>query len=355
MRVLRTAALLALLPLPPSFLACSDDVPGAPAPNGNGAPTSEAAADPLVSPTSPTEDSAGVDNSQTGSIGASPEPECQLDSDCIDSNGHGPTGSVELVGAECNFVAAEYDTPTCECSMRLTLQPMSDAGTAETREYPAHPGNRRNGCSELSRAGDCLYCENEFPGCDIADPQSCDAVCADMAERQNRDHRKSYQVSTRLARCVVESNNNVCRVVTEIDGQCYAGRFGSWLPAPLDCGLPDAELLARSSDRASAPCQERPAVSCARAEDCPGGLACAGGACTICGSLCQTGGNDGEAESCEGGGTCAGGETCVGFTCVPDANLTCTSFTDCGRDHQCLVTGVSSTGRGNENTRSFCE
>ena len=49
------------------------------------------------------------------------------------------------------------------------------------------------------------------------------------------------------------------------------------------------------------------------------------------------------------------GESCVELTCVPDDNVSCTSFVYGGRDQRCLVTGVSSVGRGTPNTRSSCE
>jgi len=172
-----------------------------------------------------------------------------------------------------------------------------------------------------------------------------------MAARDDADAQRTFEVGYRLAHC---NEDHTCSVVTTIDGQCYLGPFGGWLPERVDCSLSDCELLERlvppvfGKDE----CQPRPDVACSTSSDCPRGLSCADGICGPCGQQCTI---DESGSACRGGGACADGEVCVDATCVPEANATaCDWFGDCPENQQCVVSGVSSTGRGNENTRSFC-
>jgi hypothetical protein len=292
-----------------------------------------------------------VENSQTGSIG---QAVCLTDSDCGVEGAtelQGPRGHVEFVAAACTHTVSNDGLPTCECRMRMTRYPDAQTVAAELEPYEGtlHPGNRPDRCSEYSRAPGCLYCENEFPGCDIGDANSCDAVCADMTERLELDLQTSLRVSTRLARCVSPSR---CDVVTEIDGQCYAGPPESHEPARLDCGLPDAELIQHLDAPGVASCEPRPVVSCAASEDCPRGLACNAGRCESCSVTCVIA--EGQEAACTGGGVCATGESCTSGTCVPAGNTECRDSSDCPPNHSCSLTGISAAGRGNANTQSFC-
>jgi hypothetical protein len=351
--------LLGLFPLL-SFAACSEGShSSASAPNANNPiatdstalPTDSVTPEPVATDSTAPEEAPG--NSQTGSIGASYTPECQVDADCVDTSVYGPAAvsDVELVGAQCMHLSVTTELPVCECSVRYAVP---DAGAADAPVAKLYPGNRPEGCSEQTRSGNCLYCENEFPGCDTRDTHSCDAVCADVTERVRRDARKAYQVRTRLARCVAEYTK-VCHVITEIDGQCYVGRFGAWLPAPVDCSLSDDELAAHFKDPSTDPCGPRPSVSCTQSEDCPRGLACTDGTCQSCERRCTV---TSAGSTCEGGGACAPDEACARGTCVPAANAACGSqgdrANDCPENQSCYVTGISSTGRGNENSHSSC-
>jgi hypothetical protein len=293
----------------------------------------------------------GEQNGQPGSIG---QAECLKDSECALGNeaAGAPRGRAALTGASCSHALGTLALPTCEC--RVLVTPNADRGggiESEPYEAELYAGNRPDRCSEFARGPGCLYCEREFSGCDIADPTSCDAVCADMAQRFDQELARTYAVSTRAARC--DPNSYSCQVVSEIDGQCYARTFGAPEPLPLDCSLPDEELLAQSDAiGTSTSCSPRPRVSCSSSEQCPRGLACSDGACASCERSCTVGSG---ADSCEGGGACAVGEVCASGTCVPSSNAECQSFVDCPADVTCALTGISASGRGNEATHSFCK
>jgi hypothetical protein len=293
---------------------------------------------------------AQIDNSQTGSPGSY---ECVADADCdfASSTGDGSAVSVQLVGARCQFLDGVYDQhPYCECKLLRTPRPGEEAIPEQERVFTAWPGNRPGSCSEYTTTPGCLYCERDFPGCNIDDAASCDAVCADFAARQNRDFARSVVLSKRLARC---SEAHTCERLYELDGACYVGAPGRIEARAYDCSLSDAELLAQSPIASTPSCTPRPDVSCQSASDCPGGLACKDGVCGPCVQECQITGSDD--ASCRGGGACAAGETCAAGVCTLDAAVTCRDFIDCGTDHQCVVSGVDwSAGRGNAHTRTFC-
>jgi hypothetical protein len=93
--------------------------------------------------------------------------------------------------------------------MRRTPQP-TPTGTTEPYVFSAFPGNRPGGCSEYDRTTGCLYFEHEFPGCNIDDPRSCDAVCADFAQRIAREWARTFQMRERLARCTTHTTRSFC-------------------------------------------------------------------------------------------------------------------------------------------------
>lgn len=312
--------------------------------------------DPQVTdpqPTSePSEPSPGIDNSQTGSVGGSPTPECAVDADCAtlpeSDLAAMQSARVELLGAQCSHEVINGARPTCACHLRRSWS-SADAGAPEAIEYDRYPGNRADHCSEHAFSGVCMYCENEFPGCDTGDAGSCDAVCADVASRDEAEMRHPYALGIRLAHCNADLT---CSVVSSIDGQCYLGHFGDYEPPRVDCNLSDEALLALlASPPSGNECAPRPEPSCATSADCPRGLSCAGGVCGPCGAICSTMDAGGV---CRGGGACADGEVCVEDTCVLEANVTCSWFGECPDDQLCAVSGVSATGRGNEATRSLC-
>jgi hypothetical protein len=283
--------------------------------------------------------------------GPRPVMECQVDDDCIWTPSNLTPSDATLVSARCAHLTSEY-LPVCDCLIEGTNMD-ADGGAVTTYGGSLVPGNRPNGCSEHAASG-CLYCENEFPGCDVSDPTSCDAMCADMVERLNANWRKPVEVTTRHAECVVEPNSHTCRLIYEVDGRCYTGPYGRWEPAPFDCNLPKEEALANYFDLPQQPsCAPRAKVPCTSSAECPRGLACTSGVCDDCNLNCAY--TEGEEGQCPPpGGRCINGETCAMGTCIPNTNASCTSFTDCPGEQECLLSGITPTGRGNENTRAFC-
>jgi hypothetical protein len=290
-----------------------------------------------------------VENGQTGSIGAR---ECQEDLDCFGGSlvrNLAPIGRVEPVGASC--VHLYESLPVCECRMQLTRPALGDEPAA-SYEVQLYPGNRAGGCSEWSIEPGCLYCGSEFPGCSVDDASSCDAVCADMTARFDREIQKTIQATARVARCAPGTFH--CQVVTEIDGRCYAGQPGRIDAPELDCNLSDAELLEHSADPSVPSCAAVAPVACTTADDCPRGLACNAGVCGACSDMCSYPTGQSDRAVCEGDVACAAGELCTLGRCLPSANVGCRFFSECGKNESCVLSGVSDDGRGNADTRSFC-
>lgn len=260
-------------------------------------------------------------------------------------------GRVALVRAACRHSQVADVLPICECTLNVaSSSAASDAGVGldggvpvSGRQVVTYPGSRPFSCSEFARTPDrCLYCGTEFPGCNVDDASSCDAVCADMAGRYDLELQQTFSATSRIARC---GERGECEYVTEVDGKCYARDPREPQIPSFDCALSDTEILAHEGERSIEACAEPAAVPCQTADDCPRGLACgADGVCINC-SHCQ--GND----AC----SCAGGERCVGGACVLEGSIECESFIDCSEGESCLLSGLNmSEGRGNGETRSFC-
>ncbi len=291
------------------------------------------------------------ENSQTGSPGA---VECYEPTDCFDLSQAelGPLGRVELLAATCTHLSSSANgLPLCECRMRLTPVP-GRASVPEPYQLEVHPGLRPGACSDWSRAPGCLYCEHEFPGCSIDQPESCDAVCADMTTRLDLDMQRTLDVTLRLNRCTVDYR---CQVVSKIDGKCYAGTPNGIEPAELDCALPDDELVQHLDDPSQPSCATPPPVACTSASDCPAGLACNSGICGPCSTACSSTFGPPTENVCEGDVACADGELCALGLCVPSANVGCRFGWRCPEGEVCSLSGISKTGRGNADTRSFCQ
>jgi len=213
--------------------------------------------------------------------------ECYLDTECQRDLSYWsePNGSVQLVAAACHIPTflGGGQQPFCECQLRRTPQPRPGE-SPDPYVFSAWPGNRPGGCSEYARTPGCSYCEREFPGCNIDDAASCDAVCADFTEREQREFARTFSVRERLALC---SAQHTCEHLYELEGKCYVGELSRFEARAHDCSLSDAELLAQSTSAETPSCAPRAEVSCASASDCPGGLACKDGVCGPCVQQCQ--------------------------------------------------------------------
>lgn len=271
-----------------------------------------------------------------------------------------PLGRAELIDAQCTHWNTSEPLPVCQCTLhttRLSSEPDPvrpwEAWDEGTTEVVALPGHRPNGCSEYARAPSCLYCENEFPGCNVDDPGSCDIVCADMADRYDAEMAKTYDVNSRVARC---GESSECEYVTEIDGACYARNpVQKDLPA-FSCDLSDDELLRHKEESYVPSCDARPVAPCADGSSCPRGLACDNsGTCTTCSTAGSCSDAEAAAGRCPPSPRCAEGEVCIESRCIPQDNVECVTQVDCAEGEVCVLSGIDATGgRGNAATRSFC-
>jgi hypothetical protein len=323
---------------------------------GESEPARATAADPPGGTALIEQQEASADNGQTASTHeneCSPEYDAQCAIDIDFDDWRLPEGRAELVGAACTYGPFLSHYPLCECRVhRSRLEGDERPWGDGPDEVLLYPGARSGGCSERGRLpSSCLYCGNDFPGCNVDDAASCDAICADMARRYDTDMQKTFSVESRVARCAEEGVS--CAYVTEIDGLCYARDPREKELPSFDCSLDDAQILEHRDERHAAACAELPVAECEVTSDCPRGLACDRGTCVTCGAGC--GDNDGRVIPCPGAPACADGELCLLNTCVPAANLGCELGRDCPEGEICSLSGMDLTGgRGNGSTRTLC-
>jgi hypothetical protein len=291
---------------------------------------------------------------QTGSTDSEPicvpgedEFRCQVET----ANWSRPIGRATLMGSKCVYGPTAEVLPICECTLRTTGIVNGDGTGEETAEIVTYPGLRPGSCSVYARTpSECLYCGTEFSGCSIDSPQSCDAICSDLAQRYDGEMQRSFAINSRVARC---GEDFTCEYVTEIEGVCYARNpTESEIPG-FDCALSDEQILASSGVNFAPTCPERAISVCDSSSDCPGGLACdASGQCGTCTSQCVVS-TDGSIQ-CPESPACLAGEVCVSGYCLPSANVSCAVGLDCG-EGRCVVSGIDpNEGRGNASARSLC-
>ncbi|HTV25575.1 MAG TPA: hypothetical protein VMG12_43060 [Polyangiaceae bacterium] len=139
-----------------ALYACADAArDGVIDPNGNGTtPVSQESAEPPAAAATDDTTTTNVENSQTGSVGASAS-ECVRDADCAPRVDTSVLRRVELLSAACTHLGI-CTLPVCECRMRR-LPEATDAGVGaglvEPFDYPRYPGNRDDRCSESSYSG----------------------------------------------------------------------------------------------------------------------------------------------------------------------------------------------------------
>ncbi|HKO89986.1 MAG TPA: hypothetical protein VJU61_02475, partial [Polyangiaceae bacterium] len=152
---------------------------------------------------------------------------------------------VEYAGASCSAtsVITESELGTvsgsaCECALA--------GGGARTI------GPVGLGCYLLGHGGECLWGDDEFGGCNINDPNSCDSVCAELEQRQEADAAKSYPAELVYAACGGESGTGDCQSVVSIDGTCYANRDYDRARG-YDCSLGAVSILEQHAEDTRAP------------------------------------------------------------------------------------------------------
>jgi hypothetical protein len=173
------------------------------------------------------------------------EGQCEVDADCVPDLSYWtePLGTVELVGAACERWASMAQ-PVCNCQL-LRTPSANSRGIERPYVFSTFPGNRPGGCSEYGRAKGCIYCESEFPGCNIDDPASCAAVCSDFARREAAEFARTFPVSLRASRC---NERQECTTLVEFDGRCYVGNFSITESRSYDCAASDEELFAQPAN-----------------------------------------------------------------------------------------------------------
>lgn len=322
-------------------------------------------------PVSTTEEGlAETENGQTGSLGPA---ECSTDLDCAPVLENWAAGDAEyrLLDSACEhtpYGSGRDVAPACICNVSVTRT---------ARDFSSGPGevSRQTGEHVLvlendhlmkaffgpqcnvagDEPGECLYCDHEFPGCNVdASVNDCAAPCADAVERLQSAEQVTHDVELRVARCTAYGN---CEVALRIDDACYnQGGVRS------SCSLSDAEITSAAGEAPNPGAQcAAPALPCTSAEDCPAGLACNGSVCGACPSFVQCVVVDENGVCLSSDFACGDGEVCIDTLCVPAEQAACGPSSECPttdpeRDPRvCLVSSVDArAGRGNEETRSYC-
>jgi hypothetical protein len=195
------------------------------------------------------------ENGQTGSTGyvctsADCAAAAQRTLDSLTQSSSSPT----FVGASCHppdTGPAKLDTrPTvfCRCDQ-------SDGGFFLLSDVS--PGV---GCQVRGRGGFCIFDDNDFSGCDVTDPHSCDGVCATLESRLASDAAADHSAEIRFSGCVSSSSSSPssadarCRLVLQVDDQCFTNLQGGGAvleTEPVDCALSDEEIVSPGSGIAS--------------------------------------------------------------------------------------------------------
>jgi hypothetical protein len=80
--------------------------------------------------------------------------------------------------------------------------------------------------SRLGGSAGCVLRLGEFSGCAVDEVGSCDAVCADLVDRMNRDRARVYQMKARTTECLNAGKAEaMCRSVVEIDANVTRARI----------------------------------------------------------------------------------------------------------------------------------
>lgn len=186
---------------------------------------------------------AGCTGGQTGDVGAA---ECIEDAECVelaegmrDRLEQPHDREVSYVGSEC--IRNDWPSPT-ECRCQAWVEGGS-TGAYGAEWYLGH----RDTCDIYGRSGDCTVPSDEFEGCDLDDPTSCEAGCRDAVQRVQEDWDRTFDVEIRTAFC----ESYYCYAVIRVDDRCHV-RSPSPAGTVYDCSLSDEEILALDAE-ASAP------------------------------------------------------------------------------------------------------
>jgi len=111
-------------------------------------------------------------------------------------------------------------------------------------------GPKGAGCFRFGRAGDCLWDDDEFDGCDLDDAHSCDEVCDELAKRVADDQSNLFTDAKLLSTAcepLFSYDAPECLSLFEINGHCYVNH--SYQDGhSYDCALGRKEILKRYAE-----------------------------------------------------------------------------------------------------------
>jgi hypothetical protein len=190
-----------------------------------------------------------VDGRTSGPV-SSGEPPCEAEN-CrmgaelqLEDLANPGTNPITFGGAECTSYTSVTDTgshtgPSCQCAVE------SDDGFI-------YVGPKGVGCFRFGRAGNCLWDEDEFDGCDLDDAHSCDDVCDDLAKRITDDQARVFtdaEVLSTACEPLFSYDGPECLTVFQINGRCYVN-YSYQDGQSYDCALGRKQILKRYAEDA---------------------------------------------------------------------------------------------------------
>lgn len=122
---------------------------------------------------------------------------------------------------------------SCLCERGAAAIPLHGPGV-----QPTQP----EGCLYFGRDFQCLYREEEFPGCDLASPEtSCKAACDELLTRLRADTARALDATAHGGVCSGEE----CYCTVSLSGKCYVHPEVT----PYDCSLPAEDILRLRSEK----------------------------------------------------------------------------------------------------------
>lgn len=307
---------------------------------------------------------------EVGDIGGVGAAECQDDAECREvvqrevehrsappfprDYGHGQCVRGDI-GLASSGWGGDFGEPSCACGEERTIVLLSDTSPHE--------------CLWHGRGERCVYRTVEFPGCDLDDADSCNAICADLQARIDADAKIAVDGEVVSARC----DRGACAGVLRLEDSCYAR--SSFLPQPCD---KDPEQLIEDARKALEPiaCEDLPedaeGVTCFESEP-PHGDECIfprdpdewqGALVDTCNRVpCETNCGlrlacvDNICTACVRDADCFAGEVCVLDQCLLAEKVECDTRRDCEPDVLCTLIdepNAPAEPRGNAATWALC-
>ena len=169
-----------------------------------------------------------------GAVGCYTDEDCEVTCSGFIEGLDAPTRPLEVVSAACTMTSFVPSPPAASCDCAVE----GGGSVPLSSGYP-------DACLRYGRDRSCIYRRDEFPGCDVDDPTSCDAACADLEDRMRADAERVYDAEVRYAAC----RDYDCDCILRMSDGCYV----QWDIHRYDCALSNAEMLADFSRRHGQP------------------------------------------------------------------------------------------------------